>query len=186
MASLTIEALTVAKRSRCHDVNIKDIISRKLEKGYEFDPEKNFAYFSHAIILFRIVSGMLLSRDESIRDAIPEGALNKFMAYECQIYEGPNKKPAPQCINPVLSFFGIKCGEISMQVWQEWQNLGSISTKAAASKFINEFKMYHPGFMETPFSSDSTLLTVRTAMRVLAAFLIQRMYRKNVSSRASR
>ena len=81
--------------------------------------------------------------------------------------------PDAVAVNPVFAALGIGMkDEMSHMEWQQWANLGTMSTKSAAAKFLYELSKFHPGIFDESFESDGKTLSVKSAVRILAAYII--------------
>ena len=169
-------------------VCIDGIMRYKVETGFEFDPQHNMPLFTYAILCFRVVSQMVFHGKYAaayLQD-IPENTRVRLEALENQVYRGPNHLPMPGCINPFLSALGLGKSEISQLHWQEWKNLGNMSMKSAAAKFLFEFSKYHPMIMDTTFEADGQVMSVKSGIRLLAVYVIQRLYRFRKQNKSAR
>ena len=175
---VSLELLRPIRETILH-TNITQIVQRKVERGYEFDASSRMPFFDTAILTFRVVCQCVFHQQENqFRENLPEHVLGKLQALEYQVYRGPNRIPRPNCVNPLFSALGIgRADEMSQTVWQEWSNLGTMSMKSAAAKFLLEFTKYDPGILDNSIESDGKRLSVKTAVRILAAYVVQRKFR---------
>ena len=187
MAEITLKMLS-PNLGRVKHTNVAHVLHRKVERGFEFDASGHMPFFDTAIIIFRVVCPCIyLWRKHQFREKIPGDVVDKLRALENQVYRGPNKTPRPNCVNPVFAALGIGMkDEMSHMEWQQWANLGTMSTKSAAAKFLYELSKFHPGIFDESFESDGKTLSVKSAVRILAAYIIQRAFRQRKAYRPLR
>jgi hypothetical protein len=115
-------------------------ITHRTEKGLTFDAESNYAYFSRAILTFRVFSGAVYRQNQEVQSSLPEDIKTQLLALEQQIYQGPNATASPdQCAHPILAFFGLNTSEISPAVWLSYCFLSN------NNDCLLIFSLMHPG-----------------------------------------
>ena len=177
MAEITLEMLNSVREPIKH-INIDGVVHRRVESGFEFDARKHMPFFDTAILLFRVVCPYVFhQRQQHFEQNIPVHTLEKLNALENQVYRGPNRIPRPNCVNPLFSALGIGSEEMSQTAWQHWANLGTMSMKSAAAKYLYELSKYHPGILDESFESDGRTFSIQTGVRMLAAYILQRNFR---------
>ena len=69
--------------------SVSNVTRRRIEQGFEFDPQTNVPFFNSAILCFRIVEQLVYRQnEETYKRYIPDGIRFKLDAFANQVYRG--------------------------------------------------------------------------------------------------